>query len=243
MRVIVHPSPNHGARRTGPVDMLVLHYTGMASAEAAAGWLCDPRSGVSAHYLIGEEGTVFALVPEEARAWHAGVSSWAGEDDVNSRSIGIELQNPGHEGGLPAYADPQVEALIALSHTILARHPIPPGRVLAHSDVAPGRKVDPGERFPWARLAAAGIGLWADPAPVDDRDVLAQGDSGESVFELRKSLRNFGYMIELNDMFDDELHVAVTAFQRHWRPGRVDGRADRSTRDQLAELLARAGGG
>ena len=126
--------------------------------------LCDPAAKVSAHYTIDEDGTVYAHVPEARRAWHAGVSFWAGESDINARSIGIELVNPGHEYGYRAFPEAQIAALIALCHGILARHPIPPARVLGHSDVAPARKEDPGELFPWARLAKAGIGLWPDVA-------------------------------------------------------------------------------
>ncbi|MEX2202220.1 MAG: N-acetylmuramoyl-L-alanine amidase, partial [Dongiaceae bacterium] len=153
------PSPNHDARR-GPVDILLLHYTGMVAAEAALKRLCDPVARVSAHYLIDEDGTLWQLVGEDRRAWHAGVSFWAGESDINARSIGIELQNPGHEFGYRAFPEPQMKTLIELAQGILQRHPIPASRVIGHSDVAPTRKEDPGELFDWQRLAAAGIGLW-----------------------------------------------------------------------------------
>ena len=151
------PSPNHDERAAGkPVDILLLHYTGMRSAEGALKWLTDPASKVSSHYFVDEDGRAVALVDEDRRAWHAGKSFWAGETDINSRSIGIEIANPGHEFGYRPFPEAQIEAVIALCRDILARHPIPPERVLAHSDVAPARKQDPGEFFPWARLAAAG---------------------------------------------------------------------------------------
>jgi len=229
-------SPNHGPRRTGPVDILLLHYTAMASAAAARDWLCNPASKVSAHYLVDEAGGVFALVPEERRAWHAGHAAWAGERDVNSRSIGVELQNLGHDGGAPAYPEAQIAALIELSRGILARHPIPPHRVLAHSDVAPARKIDPGEWFPWARLARAGIGLWPDPPPPDD-DAMGEGAEGYAVAALRHDLASFGYGLGVSPSYDAETTCVVRAFQRHFRPRRVDGRADRSTRGALARLL------
>ncbi|HEY5348068.1 MAG TPA: N-acetylmuramoyl-L-alanine amidase, partial [Rhizomicrobium sp.] len=158
-------SPNQDARPDGAViDMLVLHYTGMQSAEAALARLCDPAAKVSAHYTIDRKGHVYAHVAEERRAWHAGVSCWAGARDINSHSIGIELVNPGHEFGYVAFSDAQIAALTELAHGILARHPIPRARALAHSDVAPMRKMDPGELFPWQHLAGQGIGLWAAPS-------------------------------------------------------------------------------
>jgi len=160
MQIIARPSPNYNDRTVDAVDLLVLHYTGMASCEAALARLCDPAAQVSAHYLIDEDGTVYRLVAEEHRAWHAGVSCWAGERDVNSRSIGIELVNPGHDLGYRNFPYQQMRALALLCRQILSRHPIPASRVLAHSDVAPGRKRDPGEKFDWAWLAGQGVGLW-----------------------------------------------------------------------------------
>ena len=159
----VKPSPNHDAR-TAPIDILLLHYTGMRSGEAACERLTDAAAKVSSHYLVYEDGRIDQLVPEVRRAWHAGVASWKGESEINSRSVGIEIVNPGHEFGYRDFPGAQIEAVIALCRDIVARHAIPPSRVLAHSDVAPGRKLDPGERFPWARLAAAGVGLWITPA-------------------------------------------------------------------------------
>ena len=243
MKPIASPSANFGERRAGAVDMLVLHYTGMESAAAAREWLCDQRSGVSAHYLVDEDGAVFALVGEEMRAWHAGLASWAGESDINSRSIGIEIHNRGHAGGLPDYPGRQIDAVIALCASVLARHPVAPARVLAHSDVAPGRKADPGEKFPWLRLAGAGIGLWAAPDGPDEEEVLEPGMGGAVVRELQGALSRFGYGLDVTGTYDERTRAAVAAFQRHWRPARVDGRADGSTRAQLGRIARLAGTG
>ena len=231
------PSPNHGERKGGPVDILLLHYTGMPDDEQALGWLCDPRSKVSSHYFVHADGRVFALVPESRRAWHAGASNWGGETDINSRSIGIEIANAGHPGGLPDYPDAQIEALIGLCREIVGRHPIPPRRVLAHSDVAPGRKLDPGERFSWARLAATGIGYWVEPAAISDGAARRPGDSGEAVQALQQMLALYGYGIDVTCLFDQRTTDVVAAFQRHFRPERVDGIADRSTIETLRKLL------
>lgn len=217
MKRVERPSPNHDARDTA-IDMLVLHYTGMASSEAALARLCDVQARVSAHYMIDEDGTIFALVPEDRRAWHAGVSFWAGDTNINARSIGIELVNPGHEFGYRAFPAAQVAALTTLCHSILLRHPIPSARVLGHSDVAPARKEDPGELFPWEELAASGIGLWPKAAaPVDD---------------VMEGLARWGYDPALPQ------DVLVTAFQRHFRAACVNGMADAETRAVLAGLLA-----
>ncbi len=219
--MISRPSPSFDARPPEtPIDMLVLHYTGMESADAALDKMCDPESKVSAHYVIGEDGTVTSLVDEKHRAWHAGVSFWRGEADINGRSVGIELVNPGHEFGIRDFPEAQMAALESLAAEILARHPVEARNVVGHSDVAPGRKTDPGERFDWAGLAAAGIGLWpGDARPVDAK-------SGE----VRDWLRDYGY-----DTGDEA--AAVAAFQRHFRPENVDGSADPETTGRLRALL------
>ena len=236
------PSPNHGERAAGkPVDILLVHYTGMDSDESALKWLADPRSEVSSHYFVGQDGTVVQLVDEDRRAWHAGKSSWAGETDINSRSIGIEVANPGHDFGYRPFPEAQIAALIVLCRAILARHPIPPARVLAHSDVAPTRKDDPGELFPWQRLSDAGVGLWVEPVPLADGPARAFGDSGPAVADLRSKLARYGYGIEDGAAYDELTEAVVTAFQRHFRPARVDGRADPSTLATLDRLLAAAG--
>jgi N-acetylmuramoyl-L-alanine amidase len=226
MVLIETPSPNHGPRAEGrPIDMLVVHYTGMTSADAALERLCDPAAEVSAHYLIDEGGVVHRLVAEERRAWHAGVSEWRGETDINGRSIGIELVNPGHEFGYRPFPDAQMDAFRALAFEIIGRHPIEARNVVGHSDVAPTRKSDPGEYFDWQGLAADGIGLWPVPA-----DHLEQ-DSGRTAALLAE----IGYDIR-------DLGAAIRAFQRHFRPARPNGRMDPETARLVAGLHALACG-
>ena len=232
----VVPSPNHDARAV-PIDILLLHYTGMQSAEAALARLTDPAAKVSSHYLVYEDGRVDQLVPEARRAWHAGLSSWHGATDINSHSIGIEIVNPGHEFGYRDFPDAQIEAVIALCRDIVVRQHIPLARVLAHSDVAPARKQDPGERFPWSRLAAAGVGLWIDPTAIGKGTVLKSGDRNEHVADLQRALSRFGYAADVTSLYDTPTAEIVTAFQRHHRPARVDGIADRSTAETLRRLL------
>lgn len=234
--VVERPSPNHEPRLGDGIDILLLHYTGMGTAASACAWLCDPVSKVSSHYLVDEAGVVFRLVDEEARAWHAGVSYWAGETDINSRSIGIEIHNLGHESGCPPFPDVQIDAVIELAQGILKRHPIPPYRILAHSDVAPGRKRDPGEAFPWERLAEAGIGLL--PLAVDSGlAALEPGSQGAAVESLQRDLYRFGYRIDMSACYDIQTQTVVTEFQRHFRRLRVDGVADGETR-ALARAVA-----
>ena len=241
----VLPSPNHGERRAkgGDAaavrpDLLILHYTGMESAEAAVARLRDPRAEVSAHYVVFEDGRVAQMVPEARRAWHAGAACWKGERDVNSRSLGIEIVHPGHVGGLPPYPETQVAAVIALARDICARWRIPAERVLGHSDVAPERKEDPGEVFPWVRLAAAGVGHHVPPVPVRDGRFFARGDSGQPVEALQAMLGLYGYDQPVTGVFDARTQAVVAAFQRHFRPDRVDGVADASTITTLRDLIA-----
>jgi N-acetylmuramoyl-L-alanine amidase len=232
------PSPNIESRRDDrKPDMLVLHYTGMADAGKACRWLCDPVSKVSCHYLIDEHGTIVQMVDENMRAWHAGVSSWKDEGDINSRSIGIEVQNPGHTAGYPDFSDTQMLAVIALCKDIITRHGIHPARVLAHSDIAPERKIDPGEKFDWARLHGQGIGHWVKPEPIDGGPFLQLGDQGQAVEALQAMLRLYGYGLEITGLYDGPTQVTVRAFQRHFRPARVDGIADSSTVTTLHRLL------
>jgi N-acetylmuramoyl-L-alanine amidase len=227
-RRIACPSPNHDARPDGArIDILVLHYTGMKTAQEALARLCDPDAKVSAHYTIDRAGTVYVHVPEERRAWHAGVSYWAGERNVNARSIGIELVNPGHEFGYVPFTDDQVASLIDLASGIVERHPIPAARVLGHSDVAPMRKSDPGELFPWARLADYGIGVWPS-SPVLTGEV-SRVSATEGAFAA--NLARYGYDP------DAPLKDVTTAFQRHFRPSRVDGIADAQCAALLQGLL------
>jgi N-acetylmuramoyl-L-alanine amidase len=219
--MIEAPSPNFDGRpETAPIDMLVMHYTGMESATAALARLCDPQSKVSAHYLIDEDGAIYRLVPEHKRAWHAGVSAWRGFTDINARSIGIEMVNPGHEFGYRPFPEAQMAAAIELSRGIVGRHKIHARNVVGHSDVAPRRKMDPGELFDWARLAAADVGLWPQDSDICimDPDVIAD------------MLAKVGY-----DMADPV--AALRAFQRHFRPERVTGRVDFGSARRLAGLL------
>ena len=233
------PSPNCEPRRDGRTpDMLILHYTGMESADSALDWLTREDTQVSAHYLVDEEGHITQMVAESERAWHAGQSTWAGETDLNSCSIGIEIHNPGHDFDYPAFPDAQMRAVESLCLDVLSRHAIPPHRVLAHSDIAPGRKQDPGEKFDWARLAQAGIGLWVEPAPLSDDAGLGLGDESEAVTAFQRSLQDYGYGVEVTSTYGKGLEKVVEAFQMHFRPERVDGRADQSTQTTLKRLLA-----
>ena len=239
MYIFDHPSPNHGDRRGQKVQAIILHYTGMPSTEGALDWLCNEASQVSSHYFVFEDGRIARLVPEERRAWHAGRGSWHEADDLNSISLGIEIANPGHPGGSPPYPNPQIDAVIALCRDIAARHAIAPTKVLAHSDIAPGRKIDPGEFFPWDALARAGLGAWVAPQPIVPGLIMAQGARGDAVSSLQRDLCTWGYGIAVSGDYDNATRIVVEAFQRHFRPARVDGVADNSTRETLRELLDR----
>lgn len=249
MKVIDRLSPNYDAR-TRPIDLVVLHYTGMQSAEIALARLTDsaptageypgpwqnedvapdaPLGRVSAHYVVGEDGAVYRLVAEEHRAWHAGASSWDGEGDVNSRAIGIEIANGGHDFGLPDFTDAQIEALITLLGEILDRWTLKPARVVGHSDVAPERKLDPGEKFPWRRLAEAGVSIWPEVIETPPRDE-------EYVAHAQQQLAAFGYDVRASGFADAETKAALMAFQRRFRPSQIDGVLDDETRALLAAL-------
>lgn len=222
-----YPSPNFNDRRGAVAPrMLVLHYTGMVNCREALDRLCDPLAGVSAHYLIDRDGTTYRLVAEDKRAWHAGVSSWRGIADINSHSIGIELVNPGHELGYCGFPEAQIVALIALCRDILERHRIPARNIVGHSDIAPERKRDPGELFPWRRLSVAGIGLWpsGDDAGVTPDDACVGGESGGI-----DMLRDIGFATSNEP-------AAVTAFQRRFCPDNLSGRLDEATLRQLVRV-------
>jgi N-acetylmuramoyl-L-alanine amidase len=229
-----NPSPNHGDRgappHLRPINMLVLHYTGMPSAGAALERLCDPAAQVSSHYLVEEDGAVWRLVPELRRAFHAGVSCWQGESDLNHVSIGIEIVNPGHEWGYRPFPGPQMSAVEALCRDILGRHRIPPYRVVGHSDIAPDRKSDPGELFDWTRLARAGIGLWPPPAP----DAARRRGRGVGLIHRTAGLADLariGYCVTAATE-----QVALAAFQRRFRPERWDGLLDGETSLRLRDV-------
>jgi N-acetylmuramoyl-L-alanine amidase len=229
--LVDRPSPNHNERPAGadgeprPPDMIVLHYTGMRSGAEALERLCDPAAKVSAHFLIEEDGTCYRLVPAHRRAWHAGVACWAGETDVNGRSLGIELVNPGHEFGYRPFPEPQMAALLELLHVLKARHPVPRARVVGHSDVAPLRKEDPGELFDWPRLAAEGLAV-ATPAPAP-----AEAKAAPDPSAARAHLAALGY-----GFLDEDLPAVLRAFQRRFRPAAVTGALDGETAGLLAAL-------
>jgi N-acetylmuramoyl-L-alanine amidase len=235
MDVIPAPSPNFD-QRASPPDMLILHYTGMRTGEEAIARLRDPDAKVSAHYVVEEDGRIFSLVAEERRAWHAGVSFWKGSRDINGRSVGIEIVNPGHEFGYRAFPEAQVAAVLALVGEIRGRWTIEDGFIVGHSDVAPERKDDPGELFPWKRLAQAGHGLWVEP-PAAPGNPLSEGEEGAGVFALQAGFTRLGYDLPPSGKFDAATTAVVRAFQRHWRQERVDGIADGETRARLIGLL------
>jgi N-acetylmuramoyl-L-alanine amidase len=234
----VIPSPNFGERNKGRVpDMIVLHYTGMPDVEGALTRLCKAGTEVSAHYVVLEDGRILQCVQESKRAWHAGVAKWAGEDDINSSSIGIEIINRGHDWGYPDFPLRQIAAVIALCRGIIIRRGVAPHRVLGHSDVAPGRKKDPGEKFPWRALAASGVGHWVEPARIEHGPVLKFAAEGEQVQAMQQALADYGYGIAVTGKYDHATGEVVSAFQRHFRPEKVDGIADISTLMTLHALL------
>lgn len=229
------PSPNFDERKFS-IDMLVLHYTGMETGALAVERLRDPEAKVSSHYLVHEGGEIVRMVPEGLRAWHAGAGSWQGDEDLNSRSIGVEIVNGGHDflqadGGLPAYPEPQIKAVIALCQSILRRYDIPASRVVAHSDIAPARKTDPGEHFPWERLAKAGIGLW--PTQPNSDTLMGKGveagDNDAAVERLQRAFAEIGYGIDISGKLDAQTMTVVRAFQRRFVQDRVSGLVDLKT--------------
>lgn len=251
LRFIERPSPNFDAR-TRAIDLIVLHYTGMQDGETALARLTDPApvagkfpgpwqdkkiasdaplARVSAHYVVGEDGAIYRLVPEHHRAWHAGASSWHGEGDVNARAIGIEIVNGGHDFGLPGFPDAQIDSVIALVRDVLHRNGLVPCRVVGHSDIAPDRKLDPGERFPWKRLADAGVAVWPS-APANK----LEPTSGEAISQVQQQLAAFGYSVSQTGAVDAATRNALSAFQRRFRPARIDGTPDAETTALLASL-------
>lgn len=232
------PAINVEPRRVGlRPSLLILHYTGMSSAPKAVAWLACAQSQVSCHYVVDEAGLITQLVPEGLRAWHAGVAVWHGESDINSASIGIEIQNPGHEHGYPEFPAAQMAAVAALSRDIIARHALEPHNILAHSDVAPARKIDPGEKFDWSYLHRAGVGHWIEPTPLDPDDAgFEPGYAGPAVLQAQAALQRYGYGVEITGTLDEATGFALRAFQLHFRPARVDARLDASTLQTLERL-------
>jgi N-acetylmuramoyl-L-alanine amidase len=219
-----YPSPNFDDRANQAVDMLVMHYTDMPSHKQALARLCDAQAKVSAHYLIAKNGEVFAMVDEAKRAWHAGVSHWRGHDNINARSIGIELCNPGHSGGYVDFPEAQMDALLALCKAILARHEIPARNVQGHSDIAFLRKQDPGECFNWAWLAQHGVGFFPRYAGrVPDIKPCLPGEKSDGVMRLQQSLASWGYGLKTDGFYADATTKCVIAFQRHYTPESISG--------------------
>jgi len=224
------PSPNFNDRAVGSrLAYVVLHYTGMRDAASALARLCEPTAQVSAHYLIERDGKIWQLVPDTKRAWHAGVSSWLGETDMNSASLGIELVNRGHQLGYENFPPAQIKACITLLQSLLKQHNIPPHNILAHSDIAPQRKEDPGELFPWQELAQQGLGLW--PTAIQNTAPLAPTAA-------RQLLQQIGYDCAPSGDYDPALRNTLLAFQRHWLPHNLSGLADASTSAMLQAVLA-----
>src|SRR3979490_586221 len=235
----VIPSANYGDRNKGrQADMILLHYTGMPDVEGAIAQLCTAGTDVSAHYIVLEDGRIVQCVPESKRAWHAGASFWAGEDDINSCSIGVEIINRGHDWGYPDFPLRQIAAVIRLCRGIMLRRKVPSPPGPAPSDVAPSRKKDPGEKFPWHSLANSGVGHWVQPAPIVRGDALKLGSISDDVAGLQTALARYGYNVPTHGKFDGPTMEVVTAFQRPFPPARVDGIADHSTMSTLHALLS-----
>lgn len=239
MNIVHLPSPNFDSRAGAAPTLLIMHYTGMESGPAAIERLRDRAAKVSSHYVVEEDGRVFKLVEEADRAWHAGVSSWRGLSNLNMHSIGIEIVNPGHEFGYRNFPEAQMDSVLALSQAIIARHAIAPRNVIGHSDIAPIRKIDPGELFDWEWLASNGVGQAVPHIDINPyRSQLWTGDSGDAVRHLQQQLQHYGYGVEVTSVYDTQTEITVSAFQRHFRRTLVTGIADAQTQAVLAALIA-----
>lgn len=239
MQIIEHFSPNCNERAANnQIDTLILHYTGMKSGKEALERMCDPKAQVSAHYMVEEDGSVYYLVPETKRAWHAGISHWRGRGNLNNISIGIEIVNPGHEWGYHPFPEAQMQSVETLCADIIQRQPIDKRNVIGHSDIAPSRKQDPGELFDWKRLADKGIGLWPGVvSSVNNRVIYTPGSRGNDVLELQQRLKEFGYWVEETGVYDEQMQYVVTAFKRHYCPQHLDAKWDNVAEKTLAEML------
>lgn len=236
---IVRPSPNFGPRKdVSKPQFIILHYTGMENGEAAETMLLSENSQVSAHYVVREDGTVVQMVSETMRAWHAGESQWQSITDINSHSIGIEIVNCGDLKNFPEFPQAQIAALIELCKDIIGRYDIAARNVLGHSDIAPQRKTDPGQSFPWQTLFQNGIGHWIAPTPIMGGPSITRGQSGMPVEAYQSMLAVYGYHLQLTAIYDAQTEWVTKAFQRHFRPQKIDGVADFSTIDTLHRLLA-----
>ena len=232
-------SPNFD-NRTLPISLLVMHYTGMKTGKEALERLCDEKSKVSSHYLVFENGEIHQLVPENKRAWHAGISSWKGEKDINSCSIGIEIVNGGHnyldaDGKIPKYKNDQLKAVIALSKRIINQH----GKLefLGHSDIAPSRKKDPGEHFPWEYMASEGLGKWPLIKSDDRRALFELNDRDRGISIVQTGLAKLGYSACVTGVMDQSTVDIIFAIQRRYRQDQVDGILDIMTMEIIKSLL------
>ncbi|MEJ0062969.1 MAG: N-acetylmuramoyl-L-alanine amidase [Alphaproteobacteria bacterium] len=226
MQIVRQDSPNWDERADGKaVQYVILHYTGMESADAARHRLCDPAAKASSHYMIERDGKIWQFVGEDKRAWHAGQSFWRGERDMNGVSVGIELVNRGHQFGYETFPDAQIGVCGDLILDIMHRHAVPASNIIGHSDIAPMRKEDPGEYFPWKALAARGIGLWGEPA--------AEHEGAMDIAEIRRSLRQIGYECPEAGEYDRELRLCLLAFQRHWHQDNLTGLPNAGTAARL----------
>ncbi len=225
MKIFQTPSPNFD-ERTLPISMLVLHYTGMESGNAALARMCSEAGKVAAHYMVDEGGKISQLVNENYRAWHAGVSSWGGESNLNSISIGIEIVNGGHDYGLPDFPEAQIFAVIKLCQEILNRHNIPQMNIVGHSDIAPARKQDPGEKFPWEQLAKKSVGYWPTSITQDQRVLFESGERGRGISVVQSGLAYIGYGVEVTGVLDEQTKLVMTALQRRYRPSLMNGDID-----------------
>jgi len=228
-------SQNYNQRKNSVVDMLVLHYTAMdSSCENVCVWLCSELSQVSSHYVIDKDGTIFSLVDEKYRAWHAGISFWDGNSDINSRSIGIEIHNSGDGDPFPKI---QINSLCKLINSLIDKYNIPKYHILGHSDVAPERKKDPGNLFPWINLYEQGIGVWSNKKIKNNKSIINIGDKSEIVKKIQNHLKIIGYNIVVNSVYDNQTKIIIEAFQRHWRPNKVDGILDLETNILLEDIF------
>jgi N-acetylmuramoyl-L-alanine amidase len=235
MSQLENQSPNQDARKL-PITMLVLHYTGMESGEAAFERLLDPASKVSAHYMVEEDGEIKQLVDEGRRAWHAGLSFWNGITDINSASVGIEIVNGGHDFDLPEFTRPQLTSVIRLSKKIVKSYDIPDFNIVGHSDIAPSRKQDPGEKFPWKEVAQRGVGYWPSNVSSDQRVVFELGATDRAISILQRGLAFIGYNIEVNGCLDATTAGVLSAFQRRYRPTHINGNIDIETVELITNL-------
>lgn len=239
MQILRQPSPNHDPRPQGAgVETIVLHYTDMETAEVALARLCDPQAQVSAHYLVAEDGRVWQMVEEAQRAWHAGESHWRGVNGINANSVGIEIANRGHAHGYPDFTAVQMDAVLQLCRAIKERHGVADRNVVAHSDIAFLRKVDPGEKFDWAWLAQQGVGVFPFGARPISGVRFVREDTGTNVMKLQQSLANWGYGLKIDGLYGEKTEACVRAFQRHYRPDDVTGVWDEECAGRLAMLHA-----